>query len=97
MKSKGISATPAAAALVAKPYPAGQQSPMDDFDAKQDMRTLVEANRIKSNKPRHAKAKAAAKAHLAHLSAVAKEPTIKGPPKGMTVGDGADGDMGAQD
>jgi len=82
---KGIATTPAKAALAAKPYPAGKQdSMMDDYDAKADMHTLIAANRIKADKGRHAKAKAAAKQHLAHLKAVVK-------------GDGADGDAGAQD
>ena len=81
---KGIATTPAKASLAAKPYPAGKQDAMDDYDAKADMHTLVAANKIKADKVRHAKAKAAAKQHLAHLKAVVK-------------GDGADGDAGAQD
>jgi len=78
---KSIASTPAKAALAATPYPAGQQ---DDYDAKADMNTLIAANKIKADKGRHAKAKAAAKQHLAHL-------------KKVVTGDGADGDAGMQD
>jgi hypothetical protein len=86
MKGKGIASTPAKAALAAEPYPAGKQSkpPMDEYQAKDDMMTLVAAHKIKSDKGRHAAAKAMAKKHLGHLKAI-------------TTGDGADGDAGAQD
>jgi hypothetical protein len=89
--------TPAAASISAVPYPAGKQSGPDDFQAKQDMMTLVAANKIKADKGRHTAAKAHAKKMQAHLSKIASEPTIKGPPAGMTSGDGADGDMGVSD
>jgi hypothetical protein len=81
---KSIATTPAKAALAAKPIAAGKQAPMDDYQAKDDMMTLVAAHKIKSDKGRHAAAKAMAKQHLAHLKAVTK-------------GDGASGDAGAQD
>lgn len=55
-------------AATSKAAPA--MSPDDDYDAKADMRTLVEANKIKADKGRHGRAKAAAKAHLAHISKV---------------------------
>lgn len=54
----------------ALPAAAPAMNPADDYDAKADMRTLVEANKIKADKMRHGKAKAAAKAHLSHISQV---------------------------
>jgi hypothetical protein len=44
---------------------------MDDYEAQDDVRTLMRAHEIKSNPKRHAKAKAHAKAQLGKMKAVA--------------------------
>lgn len=45
---------------------------VDPYQAKADMRTLMEAQKIKADKPRHGRALAAAREHMARLQKVTK-------------------------
>jgi hypothetical protein len=51
---------------------AASEPDADDYKTRADMMTLIEANKIKSDKARHGKAKAMAKTHLAHMAKVSK-------------------------
>lgn len=51
--------------------PEPMSSGPDDWKAHSDMRTLMDAHEIKSDKKRHAAAKAMARQHLARMKAVA--------------------------
>lgn len=48
-----------------------------DYRAESDVRTLVEADKIRKDKPRLARAKACAKKQLAALTAATAEPAKK--------------------
>lgn len=58
--------------LVLKP----EAAPVDDWQAKDDARTLMQAHQIKSDPKRHAAAKAHAKQQLANLAMVANAPNV---------------------
>jgi hypothetical protein len=44
----------------------------DAYQTKADMMTLMEAHKIKADKPRHAAAKALAKTQMAHMAKISK-------------------------
>lgn len=59
------------AGAIVNPVPA-KPAPVDPYQSKADMRTLMEAQKIKADKGRHGRAIAAAREHVAHLKQITK-------------------------
>ena len=65
-------------------------APMGDWQAEDDLRTLMRAHEVKKDKKRHAKARALAKQKMMQAAAVAADPDNDGDSTGNdTDNDGA--------